>query len=83
MRKQNTVFVKDVNVPSLKIRMRRKIIGNEKADSRMEWQAMFPLKALMRKTASKCLLVTWSERKFNITKMSSYLKLLTALNNLT
>jgi hypothetical protein len=44
MRKQNTVFVKDVNVPSHKIRMRRKIIGNEKADSRMEWQAMFPLK---------------------------------------
>jgi hypothetical protein len=34
-------------------------------ESRMEGQGIFLLKALVRKTASRCLL-TWSERKFNL-----------------
>jgi hypothetical protein len=38
----------------------------------MDWQALFPLKALMRKAALRCLLLMWTERKFNPTKMSSY-----------
>jgi hypothetical protein len=42
-------------------------------ESKMEGQAMLPLKALIRKTASRCLLLTWRGRKFNLTKMSSYL----------
>jgi hypothetical protein len=44
--------------------------------------SVFSLKALMRKTASRCLLLAWSERKFNLTRMSSYLKLHTPLKNL-
>jgi hypothetical protein len=48
--------------------------------SRIEGQAMFPLKALMRKTktASRYFLVMWSEKKFHL---SSYLKLLMPLKN--
>jgi hypothetical protein len=49
----------------------------------MEGQALFPLKTLMRKTASRCpLLLTWSEGTFNVTKMSLYLKLRTPLKGL-
>jgi hypothetical protein len=48
----------------------------------MEGQAMLHLKALMRKTASRCLLLTWRGRKFNLSKISSYLKLLALLKNL-
>jgi hypothetical protein len=40
-------------------------------ESKMEGQAMLPLKTLIRKTASRCLL-TWRGRKFNLAKMSSY-----------
>jgi hypothetical protein len=49
----------------------------------MEGQAMFPLKTLMKKTASRCpLLLTWSERTFNLRNMSLYLKLHTSLKGL-
>jgi hypothetical protein len=44
------------------------------AESKMEGQAMLQLKALIRKTASRCLLLTWRVRRFNKSKMSSYLK---------
>jgi uncharacterized protein GlcG (DUF336 family) len=44
-------------------------------ESRMEGQAMFPLKVSVRKAASSCLFLTRSERKFNLTKVFSYLKL--------
>jgi hypothetical protein len=40
-------------------------------ESKMEGQAMLPLRALIRKTASRCLLLTWRGRKFNVTRMSS------------
>jgi hypothetical protein len=43
-------------------------------ESKMEGQAILPLKALMRKILSRCLFLTWSEMKFNLSKMSSYLK---------
>jgi hypothetical protein len=46
-------------------------------ESKMEGQSMLPLKALMRKTASRCLLLTWRERKFNL----PYLKALAMLKN--
>jgi hypothetical protein len=42
----------------------RKLTG-----SKMEWQAMLPLRELIRKTASRCLLLTWRGRKFNLAKM--------------
>jgi hypothetical protein len=45
-------------------------------ESKMYGRAMLPLKALMRKTASRCLLITWRGKKFNLSKMSSYLKVL-------
>jgi hypothetical protein len=51
-------------------------------ESKMEGQAMLPLKALIRKTASRCLLLTWRGRKFNVSKMSTYLKVLALLKNL-
>jgi hypothetical protein len=37
-------------------------------ESKMEGQATLPLKALIRKTAPRCLLLTWRGRKFNLTK---------------
>jgi hypothetical protein len=42
-------------------------------ESKMEGQAMLPLKALIINTASTCLLLMWRERKFNLAEMSSYL----------
>jgi hypothetical protein len=51
-------------------------------ESNMEGQAMLPLNALMRKTASRWLFLTWRGRKFNLSKMSSYLKVLALLKNL-
>jgi hypothetical protein len=46
-------------------------------ESNMEGQAMLPFKTLMRKTASRCLLRMWRERKFNLPKMSSHLEVRT------
>jgi hypothetical protein len=40
---------------------------------KMEGQVMLPLKALIRKTVSRCLLLTWRGRTFNLSKTSSYL----------
>jgi hypothetical protein len=37
-------------------------------ESKMEGQAKLPLKALMRKTASRCLFLTLRGRKFNLNK---------------
>jgi hypothetical protein len=51
-------------------------------ESKMEGQAMLHLKALMRKTASRCLLLTWRGRKFYLPKMSSYLEVLALLKKL-
>jgi hypothetical protein len=51
-------------------------------ESKMEWQAMSPLNTLIKKTASRCLLLTWRGRKFNLAKMSSYLDVLELLKNL-
>jgi hypothetical protein len=48
----------------------------------MEGQAMLPLKALMRKTASRFLLLMWSESKYNLSKMFSYIKVPALLKNL-
>jgi hypothetical protein len=42
-------------------------------ESKMEGQAMLHLKALIRRTESRCLLLTWRENKFNLSKMFSYL----------
>jgi hypothetical protein len=50
-------------------------------ESKMEGQAMLHLNALMRKTASRCLLLTWRGRKFNMSKMSSYLYVFALLKN--
>jgi hypothetical protein len=47
----------------------------------MEGRVMLHLEALMRKTASRCLLLTWRGRKFNLSKMSSYLYVLALLKN--
>jgi hypothetical protein len=51
-------------------------------ESKMEGQAMLPLNALIRKTASRCLLLKWRGRKFNLAKMSSYLYVLALLKKL-
>jgi hypothetical protein len=52
-------------------------------ESKLEGKAMLHLKALMRKTASRCLLLLkWRGRKFNLAKMSSYLKVFASLKNL-
>jgi hypothetical protein len=51
-------------------------------ESKMERQVMLPLKALIRKTASRCILLMWRGRKFNLTKMSLYLYVLALINNL-
>jgi hypothetical protein len=50
--------------------------------SKMEGQALLPLKALIRKTASRCLLLTWRGRKFNLSKMSSFVDVFAILKNL-
>jgi hypothetical protein len=51
-------------------------------ESKMEGQAMLPLNALIRKAESRCLPLKWRGRKFNLTKMSSYLDVLALLKNL-
>jgi hypothetical protein len=51
-------------------------------ESNTEGQAMLPLKALIRKTASRCLFLMWKGRKFNLSKTSSYLDVLALLKNL-
>jgi hypothetical protein len=51
-------------------------------ESKMEGQAMLPLKALIIKTASRCLLLAWTGRKFNLSNMSSYLDVLALLKTL-
>jgi hypothetical protein len=51
-------------------------------ESNVEGQAVLQLKALIRKTASRCLLLTSRGRKFNLSKMSSYLKVFVLLKNL-
>jgi hypothetical protein len=40
-------------------------------ESKMEGQSILHLNALIRKTASRCPLLTWRGRKFNLSKMSS------------
>jgi hypothetical protein len=73
----------------LKVTMNRKsrevldLEGMRKpTESKMEGQVMLPLKALIRKTASRCLLLTWRGRKFNLPQMSSCLDVLVLLKNL-
>jgi hypothetical protein len=51
-------------------------------ESKMEGQVMLPLKVLIRKRASRCLLLMWRGRTFNLTKMSSYVDVLALLKNL-
>jgi hypothetical protein len=50
----------------------------------MEGQSILHLKALIRKTASTCLLLMWRGRRFNPTRMSSNLRVdaLALLKNL-
>jgi hypothetical protein len=48
----------------------------------MEGQAMLTLNALIRKTSSRCILLMWRGRKFNLAKMSSYLDVLALIKNL-
>jgi hypothetical protein len=75
----------------LKVIMNRKVEKSlidlegmhKRTESNTEGQTMLCLKALMRKTASRCLLLLmWKEGKFNSSKMSSYLKVLVLLKNL-
>jgi hypothetical protein len=42
--------------------------------SETDEQLILPLKTLIIKRASRCLLLEWSVKKFNLTKMSSYLQ---------
>jgi hypothetical protein len=51
-------------------------------ESKMEGQAMLLLNALIRKAESRCLFLNWRGRKFNVTKMSTYLDELVLLKNL-
>jgi hypothetical protein len=55
-------------------------------ESKMEGKSILHLNALIRKTASRCLLLMWRGRRFNPTRMSSYLRvdvgLLALLKNL-
>jgi hypothetical protein len=39
--------------------------------SKPDEQLIFPLKKLIRSRASRCLLLEWSIKKFNLTKISS------------
>jgi hypothetical protein len=41
--------------------------------SKTDEQLILPLKTSIRKRASRCLLLKWSVKKCNPTKMSSYL----------
>jgi hypothetical protein len=50
-------------------------------ESKMEGQAMLHLEALIIKTASRWLLLTWRGRKFNLTKIYSYVHVLALLKN--
>jgi hypothetical protein len=43
-------------------------------ESKMEGQSILHLKALIRRTASRCLLLMWRGRRFNLSRMSSYLQ---------
>jgi hypothetical protein len=54
----------------------------KRTESKMERQATLPLNILIRKTASRCLLLMWRGRKFNLAKISSYLDVLALLKNL-
>jgi hypothetical protein len=49
-------------------------------ESKKEGPAMLPLRALIIKTASRCL--AWRGRKFNLAKLSSCLDVLALLKNL-
>jgi hypothetical protein len=53
-------------------------------ESKMEGQSILHLKALIRKTASRCLLLMWRGRRFNPVRMFSYLQVdvLALLKNL-
>jgi hypothetical protein len=53
-------------------------------DSKMEGQSILHVKALIKKTASRCLLLMWRGRRLNPTRMSSYLRVdvLALLKNL-
>jgi hypothetical protein len=76
----------------LKVTMHRKIEKSlmylegirKLTESKMEGQSILRLKALIRRTASRCLLLMWRGRKFNQTRMSSYLRVdvLALLKNL-
>jgi hypothetical protein len=56
----------------------------ELTESKMEGQSLLHLNALIRKTASRCLLLMWRGKRFNPTRMSSYLRVdeLALLKNL-
>jgi hypothetical protein len=65
---------------ALKVTMHRKrevhdnLEGMRKlTEYEMEGQSILHLNALIRKTASRCLLLMWRGRRFNPTRMSSYL----------
>jgi hypothetical protein len=58
--------------------MRRLTVSKTETDE----QLILPLKILIRKRASRCLLLKWSIKIFNLTKMSSYLWSHTPLKNL-
>jgi hypothetical protein len=47
--------------------------GYAQTVSKTDEQLILPLKTLIRKRASRCLLLKWSVKIFNLTKMSSYL----------
>jgi hypothetical protein len=76
----------------LKVKMHRKmekslmdLEGVRKlTESTIEGQSLLNLKALIIKTASICLLPMWRGRRFNSTRMSSYLRVdvLALLKNL-
>jgi hypothetical protein len=90
---QQTVLAAETHLaegPALKLRRAEKVDeslmdleGMRKlTESKQERQAMLHLNSLIRKTASRCLLLKWRGRKFNPAKMSSYLYVLALLKNL-
>jgi hypothetical protein len=48
-------------------------------ESKMERQSIVHLKALIRKAASRCLLLMWRGRRFNPTRMSSSMSRCTSI----
>jgi hypothetical protein len=48
--------------------------GMRKVSLKMEGQSIIHLNGLIRKTASRCVLLLWRGRKFDPTRMSSYLR---------